>query len=74
MKRVGLTAALAALVALSTTAGDRVLAQPAAGQADTLRRQVEQHFEVFPLRNGVALVPRDGDRRVRSIRVTDDAI
>ena len=74
MKRVGLTAALAALAALSTTAGVRLSAQPPTGQQEALRRQIEQRFEVLPLRNGLALVPKDGDRRVRSIRLTGGTI
>jgi hypothetical protein len=74
MKRVGLTAALAALVALSTTGGDRVSAQAGTGQEDGLRRQIERRFDVLPLRNGVALVPKDGNRGVRSIEVTEGSI
>jgi hypothetical protein len=74
MKRVGLTAALAALVALSTTGGNRVFAQPGTGQDDALRRQIQRRFDVLPLRNGLALVPKDGNRGVRSIEVTEDSI
>jgi hypothetical protein len=74
MKRVALTAALAALVALSSTGGDRVFAQPATGQ-ETLRRQIEQKFDVLPLRNGgIALRPKGADPRVRSIEVTEGSI
>jgi hypothetical protein len=74
MKRVGLTAALAALVAFSPTGGDRVSAQAGTGREDALRRQIEARFDVLPLRNGVALVPRDGNRGVRSIEVTEGSI
>ena len=54
MKHAVLTAALAALVALPTTSGDRVFAQAASGQQDALRQQIEQRFDVIPLQNGVA--------------------
>ena len=75
MKRVGLTAALATLVALSSAGGDRVSAQSASGQQETLRREIEQRFDVLPLRNGgIALHPKDGNRRVRSIEVTEGSI
>ena len=74
MKHAVLTAALAALVALPATNDDRVFAQPASGQQDALRQQIEQRFDVVPLQDSVLLRPKAGDRRVRSIEVTDESI
>jgi hypothetical protein len=74
MKRVGLTAALAALVVLSTSHGNRVFAQSGTGQEATLRREIERRFDVRLRSNGVLLLPKGDDRRVRMIEVTDDSI
>jgi hypothetical protein len=74
MKRVGLTAALVAVVALSSTAGGRLSAQSATEQRDALRRQIEQRFVVIPLRNGGIALHPNGNRRVRSIEVTEGSI
>ena len=70
MKRVGLTAIMALLVAAS--AGDPVLAQSTSDQQATLKRDVERRFDVIPLRGSVALRPKSG--RVRSIEFAADAI
>jgi hypothetical protein len=72
MKRLGLTAAVAALVALSAAGGGVAHAQPAGQQ---LRQQIEQRFDVLPLRNGgIALHPKTEGGRVRSVEVADGAI
>jgi hypothetical protein len=64
---------VAALVALSTVGGDRAYSQAVQDQQG-LRRQIERRFEVLPLRNGVALRPRDAGRGVRSIEISDGTI
>jgi len=73
MKHRILTAAIAALVALVPAGRDRLSAQDT-GPVDALRRDVGRRFDVLPLQNGVALRPRDGGARVRSIEVTDGTI
>jgi hypothetical protein len=73
MKHVVLTATLAALGVLAAS-GDHVLAQPASGQQDVLRRQIEERFDVRSLPNGVLLLPKAGDRRLRLVEVTDGSI
>ena len=62
MKRVALTAALAVIVTLPMVSGEVAFAQ---NQSDpqTLRREIEQRFEVLPLRSSVVLTPKDGSRR-----------
>ena len=72
MKRIGFTAAVAALVTLSTAGPAR--AQSVSDQQDALRRQIERRFEVLPLRNGVALRPKNNSRGVRSIELADGTI
>jgi hypothetical protein len=74
MKWLGLTGALAALVVLSPGTGGWVLAQTATPQPDQLRRQIERRFDVRPLTNGVLLLPKEDDHRIRMIEVTDTAI
>jgi hypothetical protein len=74
MKRVAFTAAIAALCTLPMARGSVASAQPEPGRQDALRRQIERRFEVLPLRNGVALRPRDDSHGVRSIQLTDGAI
>ena len=73
MKRVALTAALAVIVTLPMVSGEVAFAQ---NQSDpqTLRREIEQRFEVLPLRSSVVLTPKDGNRGVRSIELTESAI
>ena len=73
MKRVALTAALAVIVTLPIVSGEVAFAQ---NQSDpqTLRREIEQRFEVIPLRSSVVLTPKDGSRGVRSIELTESAI
>lgn len=75
MTWVGLNAAVAALLALSAAGSANLFAQPATSQRDTLRRQIERRFDVLPLRDGgIALHPKNGDRRVRSIEITESSI
>jgi hypothetical protein len=74
MKRVALTAAIAVLCTLPMARGGVASAQPEPGQQDPLRRQIERRFEVIPLRDGLALRPRDDSRGVRSIQLTDGSI
>jgi hypothetical protein len=74
MKRAALTAAIAVLCTLPMARRDVASAQPGAGQQDALRRQIERRFEVLPLRNGLALRPRDDRHGVRSVQLVDGAI
>jgi hypothetical protein len=75
MTWVGLNAAVAALLALSAAGNANLFAQAPTGQRDTLRRQIERRFDVLPLRDGgLALHPRNGDRRVRSIEISESSI
>ena len=78
MKRVALTAALAVIVTLPMVSGDVVFAQNPPDQQQTqqqtLRRDLERRFEVLPLRSSVVLTPKGGNRRVRSIELTENAI
>ena len=74
MKRVGLVAAVAALVALSTVGGEPTHAQLAADSQDALRRQVERRFEVLAIQNGLVLRPKSDVRGVRLIQIADNAI
>jgi hypothetical protein len=73
MKPVGLTAVLLALATVSTL-GDRVEAQPASEQQQALRRSIERRFDVLHLRSGVVLQPKAGNRRVRTIEISDDGV
>jgi hypothetical protein len=75
MKRVALTAALAVIVTLPMVSDGVAFAQNvSADQQQTLRREIEQRFEVLPLRSSVVLTPKRGNRRVRSIELTENAI
>jgi hypothetical protein len=74
MKRVALTAALAVIVTLPMLSGDIAIAQTVSDQQQTLRRDVEQRFDVLTLRNSVVLTPKGGNRRVKSIELTENAI
>jgi hypothetical protein len=62
-----------ALAAVAVAAGSRVTAQSRPPDAN-LRARVEQRFDVLPLRNGIALRPRDAARNVRSIELADGII
>jgi hypothetical protein len=78
MKRVALTAALAVIVTLPMVFEDMAFAQGAPDQQQrqqqTLRRDIELRFDVLPLRSSVVLTPKRGNRRVRSIELTENAI
>ncbi|MEO8257839.1 MAG: hypothetical protein ABI868_10890 [Acidobacteriota bacterium] len=73
MKRVALTAALAVLVTLPMVSGAAAWAQDRS-ELQTLRRDIEQRFEVLPRRGSIVLTPRDGSQPVRSIELTARAI
>jgi hypothetical protein len=64
-------ASIAASVAASS---DVALAQGAADQERTLKRDVEQRFDVLPLREGVVLRPKRANAGVRSIEITNGSI
>ena len=72
MKPIG--AAVAVLLTMAMSGGDGASAQSASDQQDALRRQIELRFDVLPLRNGVALHPKSGNRGVRSIELTGGTI
>jgi hypothetical protein len=74
MKRAALTAALAVIVTLPMGSGDVMSAQTAPDRQQTLRRDIEQRFEVLLLRSSVVLTPRSANRGVGSIEVTESAI
>jgi hypothetical protein len=72
MKRtaiIHLFAVLTTVVAVS----DRLLAQRDQPDRSSLRTRIERRFDALPLRDGVALKPRD-TRSVQSIEVRDDGI
>ncbi|PWT82309.1 MAG: hypothetical protein C5B57_08870 [Blastocatellia bacterium] len=72
MKRLGFTAAVAALVALSPCGREVAHAQPVDPR---LRQQIEQRFDVLPLRNGsLALHPKVEQGRVKSIEIGEGPI
>ena len=70
------TTAIIHLLALVATvaAGDRVTAQTTQMDTASLRSRIERRFDVLPLRDGVALRPRDSSRGVRSIEVANGLI
>lgn len=68
-RRVVALMAVLVVCGLQTTS-----AQVAAPATEALRRQLEQRFEVLPLREGVALRPRSPVPGVRSIEVADGTI
>jgi hypothetical protein len=62
------------LMAVAAAGGERVAGQAPAFDAAALRTRVEQRFEVLPLRQGLALRPRDTTRRVRSVEIAAGTI
>jgi hypothetical protein len=76
--------AVAMLVVFPMASGDFASAQSSSAQQDTLRRQIEERFDVLPLQQGVALrpkrspsgaaVPQGVQRGVRSIELTAGTI
>lgn len=67
---------VAALMAVLVVCGlqSTTSAQVAAPATEALRQQLEQRFEVLPLRDGVALRPRSPAPGVRSIEVADGTV
>jgi hypothetical protein len=73
MKRPGLTATVAVLIALSTWSRDSVSAQSTSDQQNELKAQVERQFDVVPLRRSLLLQPKE-DRGLRSIELAEGTI
>ena len=65
------TRSIVALVCLCGAAP--LQAQPPAG-AETLRVEVEAEYRVTPIRGGIGLLPRDGDRGYSLIELRGDAV
>jgi hypothetical protein len=63
-----------ALVAAFGADGDRLAAQGVGADSASLRSRIERRFEVLPLREGVALRPRDTVRGVRLVELTGGTI
>ncbi len=59
-----------ALLALLVAAQSVGHTQTSATDTRTLRERIERRFDVLPLRDGVALRPRDLSRDIRSIEIT----
>ena len=65
----------AALIAVLAVCGlQATSAQVAAPATEALRQQLEQRFEILPLRSGVALRPRSPASAVRWVEVADGTI
>lgn len=66
---------LCTILGLPLVSGAMALAQerPAAENQD-LRRQIEQRYQVLPIRGGIVLTPKSPSRGVRSVEVSGDAI
>ena len=62
------------LVAAASGSDSRLRAQTPAADAATLRQRVERRFEVLPLREGLALRPREQARGIRLIEIADGTI
>ena len=73
MRRVGLYAIFAAVLAVAMGLECSMSAQSESSDRAALRRQIERQFDVLPLHNGLALRPKSG-QRVRSIELTDGTI
>lgn len=69
-RRNTVLAAMALMVVAGTSSGE---AQTAA-ELQALGSQIEQRFDVLPVRDGVVLSPKDDSRGVRSIQLTGGAI
>ena len=59
------------LAMAAATAG--VAAQPATSDRGELRERIEQHYDVVPLSDGIALRPRDSQARSRGVRLIEIA-
>jgi hypothetical protein len=62
------------LIAAAGSGDSRLHAQSPAVDPEALRARVERRFEVLPLREGLALRPRDTSRGVRSIEIAAGTI
>jgi len=74
VRRAGPRRAAALMAVLAVCGLQTTSAQVAAPATEALRQQLEQRFEVLPLREGVALRPRSPASGVRSIEVADGTI
>jgi hypothetical protein len=64
--------ALTLMLAIAVgTAG--VAAQPATADRRELRERIEQHYEIVPLSDGIALRPRDSQARAKGVRLIEIA-
>ena len=68
-----MNAVLAAMAVMVIAGAPSSEAQTAA-ELQTLRSQIEDRFDVLPVRDGVLLSPKDDSRGVRSIQLTGGAI
>ncbi len=50
------------------------VAEPVTPEADALRRQIDERYEVLPVRGGLVLQPREDFRGVRTIEITGSAL
>jgi hypothetical protein len=71
MKRWTLTLTTAALV---TIAAAPALAQGVPAEQRELRSRIEQHYEVVPSSTAISLVPKNADRDVRLIHISQGVI
>jgi len=64
--------ALTLMLAIAVgTAG--VVAQPATADRRELRERIEQHYDIVPLTDGIALRPRDSQARAKGVRLIEIA-
>ena len=68
--RHAVLAAMAAMVVAGASSGGA----QTTGELQALGSQIEERFDVLPVRDGVVLSPKDDSRGVRSIQVTGGAI
>jgi hypothetical protein len=71
MKRWTLILTTAALVSMATVPA---LAQGVPAEQRELRSRIEQHYEVVPSSNAISLVPKNSDRDVRLIHISQGVI
>jgi hypothetical protein len=65
---------LALVLVAAGSGGDSLRAQTPAADAAALRQRVERRFELLPLREGLALRPREQGRGIRLIEITAGTI
>jgi hypothetical protein len=71
----GRALALLVIVLLAlTAAGNALQAQSAPADPQTVRQQIEQRYEVIPIRGGILLQPRKERLAVRSIEIAGSSI